>query len=192
MECGVSGNLVCSVSKFKTDHFIWIHSVWDFWLVMLIYYHFSTVLLELIGRLQHLQVFASICFWVLSWSHCSEPTWLTYDGFLCRNIFMGNYLDDTGIQIQFKFLFLMTFDLVPFFMSHTSHHHIPCHITCHFTSWWHWSRLYPRWQPKYNTSLMDAHKVTWELVKWITNENEIILQCKLKTRVIHNVLSFTF
>ncbi len=30
-----------------SDHFTLIHSLWDFWLVMLIYYHFSIILLLL-------------------------------------------------------------------------------------------------------------------------------------------------
>ncbi len=60
MKSVISRNLVCSVSMFETDHFTWIHSLWDFWLVMLTYYHFSTVLLPLIGCLRRPQAFAII------------------------------------------------------------------------------------------------------------------------------------
>ncbi len=47
-------------------HFTWILSLWDFWLVMLIYYNFSTILLQLIGHLQHPQTFA-ISIWCKWW-----------------------------------------------------------------------------------------------------------------------------
>ncbi len=55
MESGVSGNLVCSVSMFETDHFTWIHSLWDFWLDMLFCTTPLPCLLLLMG---HPQAFA--------------------------------------------------------------------------------------------------------------------------------------